>query len=158
MKILKSVNLDGKFWKRLWSILGVSIVVSACHPSSAIKTPVVATNFDFGTVDEAGHVVPQNKIPYHWGQNYGWTVNVEPKDQEVHWKEILTKPAATDSKSSDSAAADINVVTFEKDEMPKNGVISNSYAIAPGDPKGEYSLAVSVNGKLVKTFNFQIND
>jgi hypothetical protein len=157
MKIVKSVNFDAKFWKRLWSILGVSIVVSACHPSSAIKTPVVATKFDFGTVDQAGHITTQNIIPYHWGQNYGWTMNVEPRDQEVHWKEILTKPATADSKSTDSSA-DNNVVTFEKDEMPKDGAISNTYAIAPGDSKGDYSIAVSVNGKLVKTLGFQIKD
>ena len=157
MKILKSVNLDAKFWKRLTSILGVSFVVSACHPSSAIKSPVIATKFDFGTVDQAGLVSSQNKIPYHWGQNYGWTMNVEPRDQEVHWKEILTKPAAADSKGSD-ASTDNNVVTFEKDEMPKDGAISNTYAIAPGDPKGDYSITVSVNGKIVKTLSFQIKD
>ena len=139
----------------VWLVIGATVLLSACHPSNALKAPVRTENFKFGIIDESGVLTGTTQVPYKWGQNYGWNVNIEPKDAEVHWKEVLTKPSSP-TASSDVARNFENVTTIEKDETPKNGIISDVYAIAPGDPKGEYGLTVYVNNRVVSNSSFVV--
>jgi hypothetical protein len=46
-------------------------------------------------------------------------------------------------------------LTTEREVAPNRGFIYNRWAVAAGDPKGLHVVRVYVEGKLVRTFEFE---
>lgn len=122
---------------------------------------------EFGIVGEDHQFKVTNKVPYVIDQAYGWRMEVSPPDAFVHWREEFILPAApktwgdTSGESTHtSKPPDIQnhgkVCVTEKDERARNGMIGNFWSVAKGDPHGKYELRVSVEGKLVKSFVFEL--
>ena len=82
-------------------------------------------------------------MPLHEGQAYGWVIVVKTSDKTVRWREEFT-PAGRDA------------AVTEREVTLYNGAVFNSRPIAKGDPAGTYRMRVSINGELVRTFEFRV--
>lgn len=113
--------------------------------------------------------VAASVVPLVVGQPYGWRIHVTPPDAFVHWKEEFTLPAVpktwggVNPDDSDPPGGKQQMLekggkacVSEKDVRAANGTISNFWSVAKGDPPGVYKMRVWVNGKLAKTFEFQV--
>jgi hypothetical protein len=88
----------------------------------------------------------------------------------VHWREefILPatpktwggnapgKPLATNDEQSHDLQRHGKVCVTERDVRVHQGVIGNFWSVAQGDPRGKYEMRVSVEGKFVKSFVFEV--
>jgi len=107
--------------------------------------------------------VPTKVVPAEDGQTFGWVVEVDTSRQSLHWQEHLRLPrppadwgdAATDPDIVISA--DGRTVVAEGDDMVEDGELSRFYwALAPGDPAGDYEMDIAVEGKTVGHFAFRV--
>ena len=83
-------------------------------------------------------------VPLQEGQAYGWVIVLKTSDKTVRWREEFT-PAGKDSAA-----------VTEREVTLYNGAVFNSRPIARGDPAGTYRMRVTVNGELVRTFEFRV--
>ena len=125
---------------------------------------------EFGTIDESGTFSQAAEVPFIPGQEYGWRIKVEPADGMVHWKEEFQLPGvpktwggnepgeklAPSSKEHQELKSGGKVCVSEKDAWADEGFIFNFWTVAKGDPTGQYEMRVYVEGKLAKTFVFQL--
>ena len=122
-------------------LLGISAAASA-QPAFE----VVSAEFGLFNAMETGRppFIPTPFVPLQEGQAYGWVIVVKTADKTVRWREEFTP-----SGSGDAAVTEREVTLY-------NGAVFNSRAIAKGDPAGTYRMRVSVNGKVVRTFEFRV--
>jgi hypothetical protein len=127
---------------------------------------------EFGTMDQSGNFTAATEVPLLPGQAYGWRIKVEPASGIVHWKEEFKLPAVPatwgGNKPGDSLAppnqdlqevqADGKVCVSERDSLVVDGIVSNFWTVAKGDPLGQYEMRVFVEGKLVQTFVFKLKE
>jgi hypothetical protein len=107
--------------------------------------------------------VPTKEIPAEDGQAFGWVVEVDTTRASLHWQEHLRLPgppadwgdAATDPDIV--IAADGRSVVAQGDDLVEDGELSRFYwALAPGDPAGDYEMDIAVEGKPVGHFAFRV--
>lgn len=107
--------------------------------------------------------VATKEIPAEDGQTFGWVVEVDTTRESLHWQEHLKLPrapadwgdAATDPDVIISA--DGRTVVAEGDDLVEDGELSRFYwALAPGDPAGDYEMDIAVEGKEVGHFAFRV--
>jgi hypothetical protein len=107
--------------------------------------------------------VPGRTVPYNENQSYGWIILLETKKSKIRWREEFTLPAAPAlwdspvSQGSHFISEDKRVFIMEREVEPDQGLISHSWAIAPGDPKGRYIIRVIVENRLQEVFEFDVN-
>ena len=107
-------------------------------------------------------IEPTTVIPLRAGVSYGWKITLDTNKKNLRWKEELTLPAAPKhwgidpSVGKTTISTDRRTSTTEREEFNHAGVISNSWAVAPGDPKGLYRLRVFVEGQEVRNFEFTL--
>jgi len=103
------------------------------------------------------------EIPAEDGQAFGWVVAVDTTRQSLHWQEHLKLPrppadwgdAATDPDIV--IATDGRTVVAEGDDLVEDGELSRFYwALAPGDPAGEYEMDIAIEGRQVGHFAFSV--
>ena len=107
--------------------------------------------------------VPSKEIPAEDGQAFGWVVEVDTTRASLHWQEHLRlpgPPADWGDAASDPdivIAADGRSVVAQGDDLVEDGELSRFYwALAPGDPAGEYEMDIAVEGKPVGHFAFRV--
>src|SRR5271169_3172851 len=144
------------------------------HPASAPRLPLrvaadlVVKRAQFGiletTPDGEEKFVPAKEIPAEDGQVFGWVVDVETSRASLHWQEHLKlphPPADWGDAASDPdvlIAADGRSVASQGDDLVEDGELSRFYwALAPGDPAGDYEMDVAVEGKSVAHFAFRVS-
>ena len=107
--------------------------------------------------------VPTKEIPAEDGETFGWVVEVDTSRQSLHWQEHLKLPrppadwgdAATDPDII--IAADGRTVVAEGDDLIEDGELSRFYwALAPGDPAGDYEMDIAIEGRQVGHFAFRV--
>lgn len=115
--------------------------------------------------DAAGEetFVPTREVPAEDGQTFGWVVEVDTTRPSLHWQEHLRLPAPPadwgDAGSDPDVliSADGRSVVAQGDDLIEDGELSRFYwALAPGDPAGEYVLDIAVEGKAVGHFAFRV--
>jgi len=135
-------------------------------PPLVLKKGIEVVHAEFGLFNdpESGKptFVPAGIVPDVPDQAYGWVVTFNAPGVRVHWKEEFTLPAApaTWGKSHDGAtqrvSPDRRTSVKEADATLPLGVLSNSWTVAPGDPRGNYVIRLFIDGKLVRTFEFEV--
>lgn len=143
------------------------------HAASAPRLPLrvaadlVVKRAQFGILETTSegeeHFVPAKEIPAEDGQVFGWVVDVETSRASLHWQEHLKlprPPADWGDAASDPdvlIAADGRSVASQGDDLVEDGELSRFYwALAPGDPAGDYEMDVAVEGKPVAHFAFRV--
>ncbi len=143
------------------------------HRTAAPRLPLrvgadlVVKRAQFGILEtnKAGeeNFVPTTVVPAEDGETFGWVVEVDTTRQSLHWQEHLRlprPPADWGDAASDPdivISADGRTVVAEGDDMVEDGELSRFYwALAPGDPAGDYEMDIAVEGKTVGHFAFRV--
>src|SRR5882724_7560780 len=143
------------------------------HLAAAPRLPLrvgadlVVKRAQFGVLETnaAGeeNFVPTQEIPAEDGATFGWVVEVDTSRPSLHWQEHLKLPrppadwgdAATDPDII--IAADGRTVVAEGDDLIEDGELSRFYwALAPGDPAGDYEMDIAIEGRPVGHFAFRV--
>lgn len=96
---------------------------------------------------------------------FQWTIKVDSTDV-LRIKEILKLPAAPESwGEADTNEFSPTVTSADRKTavtvvfMPaKDGVLTNRWCVAAGDPAGQYSIEVLHEGQSLKTFDFTLTE
>ncbi len=107
--------------------------------------------------------VPTKEVPAEDGQTFGWVVEVDTTRPSLHWQEHLKLPAAPADWGDAATDPDVMIsadgrsVVAQGDDLVEDGELSRFYwALAPGDPGGEYEMDIAVEGKPVGHFTFRV--
>lgn len=96
---------------------------------------------------------------------YGWRLRLVGGKGLIKFKEILSLPTEPEYWSGEKDEFSTHEITdarrtsiTEEFVTMKDGWIKNSWCVAPGDPEGEYSMEVYINGQFVKRFDFEVRN
>jgi hypothetical protein len=138
-------------------------------PTAAIDTDSVSdievVRSDFGLFSRPDSGKPpfqaSRRVPLQEGQGYGWYIELKTTKPKIKWREemVVPSPPATwgiqNSTAQHSISDDRRTLTTEREVVPNRGLIYNVWGVAAGDPKGPHVVRVYVEGKLVRTFEFE---
>jgi hypothetical protein len=154
--------------QKWFSLLAVcAIALAGCNASNVkdgSATNIISAEFGLLNPTSTGGMVftPTNTVPLVPYQSYGWQILLRDPPPTVKWQEeftLPTKPTSWGSAGSGGTrtlSADGKTLVTEAQVAPAQGMIANSWQILPGDPQGRYVMRVSVDGTLVKTFQFDV--
>ena len=116
--------------------------------------------FDYGRADGVGFQ-RTDVVPLIPGQAYGWIMRMPTSASSVRIREELILPApapewGTFGTPGITVAADRRSAVTEIDVPVVDGMISNSWEVAEGDPPGPYIIRVSVEGRPATVFRFRL--
>jgi hypothetical protein len=107
--------------------------------------------------------VPTREVPAEDGQAFGWVIEVDTTRPSLHWQEHLRLPAPPEDWGDAATDPDVLIsadgrsVVAQGNDLVEDGELSRFYwALAPGDPAGEYVLDIAVEGKAVGHFAFHV--
>jgi hypothetical protein len=134
-----------------------------------VGADLVIKRAQFGILetDAAGaeNFLATKEVPAEDGQTFGWVVEVDTTRPSLHWQEHLRLPAPPadwgDAASDPDVviSADGRSVVAQGDDLVEDGELSRFYwALAPGDPAGEYEMDIAVEGKQIGHFAFRVPD
>ena len=155
---------------RLLAVLIAGLVVGGVASANETKgreaSSVEVVRAAFGLFNPAGggqpQFVPAKVVPLVVNQAYGWVMVIKTSAQTVRWREEFTLPAepatwgGAEPIGTRSMSDDRRTTVTEREVTPQNGIIFNSWAVAPGDPAGTYRMRISIDGHLVRTFEFEV--
>lgn len=141
-------------------------IASASTQTDAISNSYEVVRADFGLFNppESGKplFVPTKMVPLTPNQVYGWIMLLRTDKSKIKWREEFTLPVKPDTwgdpepLGSRSVSTDGRISITEREVSPDRGLIFNSWAVAPGDPKGRYVIRVFVDGSLARVFEFDV--
>ena len=151
----------------LWLVAGGFNQHAQAHitsPGRQAEIGVLEAVFGIFSPSGAGETsfVPTNTVPYVAGQEYGWFIKVKTDQPTVKWREVFTLPAAPNTWGVEGDTEDLSITndgktsTKEQEVAPEEGLIFNSWTIAPGDPQGKHVMRVYIEGRLVHIFEFEV--
>ncbi|HEX5391994.1 MAG TPA: hypothetical protein VFW68_01845 [Rhodocyclaceae bacterium] len=121
---------------------------------------------DFGLFNPTGggksFFTPSRTVPYAVGQNFGWTMLLRTNKPKIKLREELVLPEKPDTwgdpppNGARTISEDGRVAITEQEVTPTRSMILNVWGIAPGDPKGRHLVKITVEGKLLRTFEFTV--
>jgi hypothetical protein len=137
--------------------------IAATDNESAIDIEVVRSDFGLFSPPNSGKPTFQvsRRVPLQEGQGYGWYIELKTTKPRIKWREemVLPSPPATwgiqSSTAQHSISDDRRTLATEREVVPNRGLIYNVWGVAAGDPKGPHVVRVYVEGKLVRTFEFE---
>jgi len=107
--------------------------------------------------------VPSKEIPAEDGQSFGWVVEVDTTRPSLHWQEHLRLPAPPADWGDAASDPDVLIssdgrsVVAQGDDLVEDGELSRFYwALAPGDPAGDYEMDIAVEGRQIGHFPFRV--
>jgi len=139
--------------------LSATALVPTDHPNE--KQAVAAV---FGIIENSADGKPAfvrtNIVPLVENQQYGWAIGLPRNVTTVRWKEEFTLPAPPETwgegeNGVHAISRDRKVSIKEADVLVRDGIVSNFWSVAPGDPVGEYVIRIFINDSLVATFHFE---
>jgi hypothetical protein len=154
--------------KLISSLVFCAIALGGCSAATTQpegKAPeIVSAEFGLFNPAASGQMafVPSNVVPNTPNQNYGWQIALRTDKPTVKWQEEFTLPVKPSSwgepetLGTRTISADGKTAVTTREVSPDQGVISNSWTVLSGDPKGSYVMKVSVEGVPVKTFTFTV--
>ena len=121
---------------------------------------------EFGLFDHGPSAGPRfraaDTVPLVVDQAYGWRLVLKTTRRVVQVQEELTLPAEPgtwgdpDPQVQRKTSADGRTATTRLQLQPVDGVINQSWSVAPGDPKGAYVLRVRVENLPERVFRFEV--
>lgn len=90
---------------------------------------------------------------------FGWRLKFTPVDEPVQLEEQLVLPAPATSWSEEynsTIAADKRSARTPVSANSDGGSATNSWCIAPGDPRGRYRFVVRHGSRVLGTLNFRV--
>ncbi len=121
---------------------------------------------EFGIVKQAEdgtiQIIPEKKIPLVFGQQYGWRLRFRTARKLLALREEFVLPAAPRAWGSERPSRDFKLTpdrktaTTEGVVMLTDGMIQHAWSVANGDPAGDYEIRLFIEGKLVRTFRFEV--
>lgn len=115
----------------------------------------------FKKVDGNSAFSPSRTVPLSVNQAYGWVVKLHTNQEKIKWREEFTLPAApavwgdlpaTSRQVSDDGKTSI----LEREVVPVDGTIFNSWSVAAGDPPGLYTIRLTVADAKPIVFEFEV--
>jgi len=152
-------------------LLLCSVPCSATSKTSKMaepKSPFQVVSAEFGLLkpaeseSENPEFQSTAKVPLTPGQGYGWIIQLDTTRDTIRWREEFTLPAAPERWGSEETegvqvvSGDRKTSVTEREVQPENGLISNFWEVAAGDPQGRYAIRVFVEDTLVATFEFDV--
>jgi len=138
----------------------------AALEQSAAKLPIEVVKAEFGLFNalETGRppFIATPLVPLVVNQAYGWVIVLKTSEKTVRWREEFTLPAAPatwggpERIGTRSMSDDGRTTITEREVTLHNGAIFNSWSVAPGDPTGTYRMRVTIEDRLVRTFEFRV--
>ncbi|MCX7593441.1 MAG: hypothetical protein N2235_06720 [Fischerella sp.] len=126
---------------------------------------IVVDKVEFGVLraDKDGKVtlIPTKKVPLQEGTMYGWRVQLKDYQGEVTWREIFQLPKrpetwGTTNTDNFSLSTDGTAAETKRTDLTKDGVITNSWTIAAGDPIGKHTIEVYIDDRRIAAFEFEV--
>ncbi|NWF60704.1 MAG: hypothetical protein HXY43_15945 [Fischerella sp.] len=127
--------------------------------------PIAVNKVEFGVlrVEKSGKVtlIPTNKVPLQEGTVYGWRVQLRDYQGEVTWREVFQLPQrpetwGTTNTDNFSLSTDGTAAETKRTDLTKDGVITNSWTIAAGDPMGKHTIEVYIDDRRIAAFEFEV--
>jgi hypothetical protein len=147
-----------------WLSAGAAVMAQGARPSAAAVVTVLRA--DFGLVAPPGSAqptfLPSSTVPLQVDQGYGWVIRVRTPLRTVRVHEVLSLPAAPATWGDPEpglkrrVSADERTATTETVLPVRDGVVSQSWAVAPGDPAGRYVLRVRIEDAPQQSFTFTV--
>jgi hypothetical protein len=137
------------------SILAVALMLAACSQLPAAR---------FGTVDGLS-VSETRHIQYAVGTHYGFRVDYHDSGRPVVLREEYHLPGPAHWRSAQKFVAhnggrimtrEVELGTHAPAPPEIHGIYIADLQIAPGDPRGDYNVQLSLDGKAWKHFEFSI--
>ena len=158
---------------RLRILLSLIVFVACCPviataSNGAVGSPsgyeVVRAEFGIFNQPNSGKpaFVPATVVPLTPNQGYGWIMLLRTTKPKIRWREEFTLPVKPNTwgdpepLGTRSVSTDGRTSVTEREVSPDRGLIFNTWAVAPGDPKGRYVIRIFVEGSLVKVFEFDV--
>lgn len=146
----------------LFSCAAFSYAPKQAASTSALE--VISSYFGLFNPPSSGKpaFLPSVIVPLVPDQTYGWIIKLRTDRPKIKWCEEFTlpsKPATwgpSESIDTRNTSSDGRTTTTERTVAPDEGVIFNTWTVAPGDPKGRYVIRVYVEDSLVATFEFDV--
>lgn len=142
-------------------------VSGAAHgsiPEIEIAPEIKVVRAEFGLVgahaDEPAFT-PTDVVPYRERQGYGWIILLKTNKSRIKWREEFTLPSSPrtwgegEKQGIQTVSPDRKTSVTEREVTPDDGLIYNSWAVAPGDPRGRYLIRVIIEG--IKEVNFEFD-
>lgn len=148
----------------LRTVLCFSLMVTFVASAGQLKiTPeeLQIVRAEFGLFNASGFV-PTKIVPLTEGQVYGWRIVLKTNKAKVRWREEFRLPVVpatwgdAEIKGLSSISEDRRVSVMEREVLPIDGVIVNSWAVAAGDPKGHHSMRVLIDNHYEHIFEFDM--
>jgi hypothetical protein len=150
------------------SFAAATVTRAAIGPATGKPTipedRIISAEFGLFNPPDSGKepFVPTSMVPLSDNQGYGWLILLETRKPKIRWREEFTLPSAPTTwgdgvpDGSRVISVDRKVSVMEREVEPEQGIISNIWAVAPGDPKGRYVIRVIIEGNLERVFEFDV--
>lgn len=142
-----------------------AVASTSSHIVGVVTSPEVV-RAEFGLFNPPGSgkpaFAPVKVVPLVPNQGYGWIILLRTDKQKIKWREEFTLPAKPgtwgepEPLGARSVSSDGRVSMTEREVTLDRGVIFNTWAVAPGDPKGHYVIRVFIEGTLARVFEFDV--
>ena len=126
--------------------------------------PIVVLEADFVAFDQREPevtAVSTRRVPYRPDSScFAWILRVEPASRRVALRELISLPSAPKSwgvsAESTRVSKDRRSAETDLDDDIADGVISNEWCVADGDPVGRYRIEVFEGPRLLHRFDFAV--
>jgi len=133
-------------------------------PAPPVEPAVRIEQYAFGlfnrTPDGRIDFQPTKTVPLRPDQSFGWIIGVITKKPTVRWREEFTVPYPPQTwgpvDGRHEISPDRKVSILEREVEPERGFVFNSWAIAPGDPKGRHTIKVTIEDAPPVVFEFEV--
>jgi hypothetical protein len=132
-----------------------------------VAPDLIVRKAEFGRLDATADGDEQftavEELPPDSGQVFGWVLTLDTRRKSVHWQERLRLPKPPADWGDAASDPDIVITKdgrtamSEGDEIVDQGEVQHFYwALAAGDPPGDYQLDVALEGRPVAHFVFRV--
>jgi hypothetical protein len=103
---------------------------------------------------------PRRKIKYANQRRFGWRICLQTTRSSIEWTEEFSLPTAPSQwgvTSATKVAADRrSAKTTKKISLDEDGCFENVWIMVPGDPRGQHSFRLSVEGHSIGELEFDV--
>ena len=145
-------------------IAAIAILLSGCVKREL--PPVEVVDEGFGIVEESSpesrYLDVTKNIPLRVGTRYGYVIYLRTNKDAVHYTEVLelAGPAQWGVNENEKfvISPDKKKATVERERHNEGDPfsISEVWRVSEGDPAGRARLTVTIEGKIVRTFDFDL--
>ncbi|TFI57302.1 hypothetical protein E2493_15650 [Sphingomonas parva] len=136
--------------------IALALGQAAPQPLKVLEAEFYAFDADDPDRAEATRIVPY--VPET--SCFGWEIRVPPADRTIRVREVLILPAPPRTWNTDESITTISTdrrrAETELEQDLSEGMLSNDWCIADGDPLGRHRIEVYEGRRLLRRFDFQV--